>query len=208
MKSLKRWFGLVAIPVVLSGAMISSSEKPATPDLPNILWLVSEDNSPYLGCYGDHFATTPNLDQLAAEGILYTRAFANAPVCAPARFTIITGCYPTSCGTQHMRSTYPIPEQIKFFPQYLREIGYYCTNCAKEDYNTIKPEGVWDESSPRATYLNRKKGQPFFHVQNFGVSHESSLHRWMNDLRHNPDSVKLPPYHPDTQEIRHDWAQY
>ena len=203
-----KWVGFLVIPAVLFIAMIPVEEKSLAPGLPNILWLVSEDNSPFLGCYGDEFATTPNLDRLAAEGILYTHAFANAPVCAPARFTLITGCYPTSCGTQHMRSSYPIPEQIKFFPQYLREKGYYCTNCSKEDYNTIKPDGVWDESSRKATYLNRSKGQPFFHVQNFGVSHESSIHQWMDNLRHDPDSVKLPPYHPDTKETRHDWAQY
>ena len=177
-------------------------------ELPNIVWLVSEDNSPYLGCYGDEFATTPNLDKLASTSLIYTNAFANAPVCAPARFTLITGCYATSAGTQHMRSQYPIPDEIKFFPQYLREKGYYCTNNSKEDYNTIKPGEVWDESSKKATYLNRKEGQPFFHVQNFVVSHESSLHKKLENLSHQPEEVKLPPYHPDTPEIRYDWAQY
>ncbi|MCK5470977.1 MAG: sulfatase-like hydrolase/transferase, partial [Cyclobacteriaceae bacterium] len=117
---------------------------------PNLLWIVSEDNSPFFGCYGDEFATTPTFDKLASEGVLYENAFANAPVCAPARSTIITGMYPPSMGTQNMRSRYPTPESIKFFPQYLREAGYYCTNNAKEDYNMIKPEGVWDESSRKA----------------------------------------------------------
>lgn len=177
---------------------------------PNLLWIVSEDNSPFFGCYGDEFATTPTFDKLASEGVLYENAFANAPVCAPARSTIITGMYPPSMGTQNMRSRYPTPESIKFFPQYLREAGYYCTNNAKEDYNMIKPEGVWDESSRKAHYKNRKDGQPFFAIFNLGVSHESSIHKSIpNDsLRHNPAKVKLPPYHPDTPEMRHDWAQY
>ena len=188
----------------LFGCIADSENK----ELPNILWLVSEDNSPYLGCYGDDFAETPNLDNLASEGVLYTNAYANAPVCAPARFTIITSCFPTSMGTQHMRSKNPVPDNIKFFTQYLREKGYYCTNCAKEDYNTPKPDGAWDESGRQATYRNRAEGQPFFHVQNFGVSHESSIHKWIDSLKHNPDNVILPPYHPDTPEIRHDWAQY
>ncbi|MCK5206647.1 MAG: sulfatase-like hydrolase/transferase, partial [Cyclobacteriaceae bacterium] len=166
--------------------------------------------SPFFGCYGDEFATTPTFDKLASEGVLYENAFANAPVCAPARSTIITGMYPPSMGTQNMRSRYPTPESIKFFPQYLREAGYYCTNNAKEDYNMIKPEGVWDESSRKAHYKNRKDGQPFFAIFNLGVSHESSIHKSIpNDsLRHNPAKVKLPPYHPDTPEMRHDWAQY
>src|SRR6516225_3097193 len=57
---------------------------------PNILWIVSEDNDPFLGCYGDRNAHTPNLDRLASQGVLYLNAFANAPVCAPSRSTLIT----------------------------------------------------------------------------------------------------------------------
>ncbi|MDO5980278.1 sulfatase-like hydrolase/transferase [Flavivirga spongiicola] len=179
-------------------------------DRPNILWIVSEDNSPYLGCYGDANATTPNLDKLASEGILYTNAFANAPVCAAARSTIISGMYPTTMGTQNMRSKYNIPEFIKFFPEYLKKEGYYTTNNSKTDYNTSIPKGVWDESSTKAHYKNRKEEQPFFAIFNIGVSHESSLHKTKHDslLRHDPAKVKLPPYHPDTPEIRHDWAQF
>ena len=79
---------------------------------PNILWITSEDNSPMLGCYGDQFATTPNLDRFASEGILYENAFANAPVCAPTRFTIITGTYACSMGTHHMRSRYEVPASL------------------------------------------------------------------------------------------------
>lgn len=177
---------------------------------PNILWIVSEDNSPYLGCYGDALATTPNLDKLASEGIVYTNAFANAPVCAAARSTIITGMYPPTLGTQNMRSKYNMPDFAKFFPEYLKKAGYYTTNNSKTDYNTAIPEGAWDESSKTAHYKNRKEGQPFFAIFNIGVSHESSIHKTKakNELRHDPSKIKLPPYHPDTPEIRHDWAQF
>jgi len=184
----------------------------APDELPNILWLTSEDNSPLLGCYGDEFATTPNLDKLASEGFLYTHAYANAPVCAPARNTIITGVYPTSGGNQHMRSTYPKSDNIKTYPEFLREAGYYCTNNVKTDYNTesIDPDLIWDECSREAHYKNRGPDQPFFAVFNSMISHESSLHRRtpLQELRHNPEDVKLPPYHPDTPDLRHDWAQY
>lgn len=179
-------------------------------DKPNFLWIVSEDNGPFLGCYGDEFATTPALDKLASQGVVYENAFANAPVCAPARSTIISGMYPPSMGTQNMRSKYPIPDKIRFFPQYLREAGYYCTNNSKEDYNMPKPESVWDESSNKAHYKNRAEGQPFFAIFNIGVSHESSIHKSIpNDsLRHSPEEVSIPPYHPNTPEMQHDWAQY
>jgi N-sulfoglucosamine sulfohydrolase len=194
--------------ILLFGRCPAGKTDENTTERPNILWIVSEDNGPFLGCYGDELATTPTLDKLASEGILYENAFANAPVCAPARSTIISGMYPPSLGTENMRSRYPIPKQINFFPQYLREAGYYCTNNAKEDYNMPKPDGAWDESSRQAHYKNRAEGQPFFAVFNFNKSHESSIHKSSDSLRHDPGRVKLPPYHPDTPEMRHDWAQY
>lgn len=202
------FFSIILIFFTVSCTQNSSDSN--TVDPPNILWIVSEDNGPFIGCYGDPLATTPNIDKLATEGVLYENAFANAPVCAPARSTIITGMYPPSMGTENMRSVYPIPESIKFFPQYLREAGYYCTNNSKEDYNMPKPEGVWDESSNKAHYKNRGEGQPFFAIFNIGISHESCLHKSIpnEELRHDQAKVSLPPYHPDTPEMRHDWAQY
>ncbi|WP_031526974.1 sulfatase family protein [Dyadobacter crusticola] len=179
-------------------------------DRPNILWIVSEDNSPFLGAYGDQYATTPNLDRFAMRGVLYKNAFATAPVCAPSRSTLITGMHPPSMGTEHMRSTYPVPEFVRFFPRYLREAGYYTTNNAKKDYNTIDQTEAWDESSGKATYKNRKPGQPFFAVFNLNVSHESSIHtpEPTEKLKHDPEKAPLPPYHPKTAEMKHDWAQY
>ena len=184
--------------------------KPAELPKPNILWIVSEDNSPFLGAYGDTFATTPNLDKLASKGIIYQNAFAPAPVCAPTRSSIITGVFANSLGTHQMRSYYPIPDSFPFYPTLLREAGYYCTNQSKTDYNTVNRENVWDESSKKAHYKNRKEGQPFFHIYNFTISHESSVHKSIpNDkLRHNPKKVPIPPYHPRTPEMEHDWAQY
>lgn len=179
--------------------------------LPNILWLVSEDNSPWLGCYGDELATSPNIDRLAREGFLYTHAYSNAPVCAPSRNTIITGVYASSSGNENMRSYYPKSDIIRLYPSYLKGIGYYCTNNDKKDYNinNDNPE-VWDESSKQAHYKNRKPGQPFFAVFNSGITHESCLHRPDTEqlLGHDPDAVKLAPYHPDTREIRRDYARF
>src|SRR5213592_3008835 len=111
-------------------------------DRPNILWISSEDHGPHMGCYGDAFATTPNVDKLAARGMIYTHAWSCAPVCAPARTTIISGMYPPSTGAEHMRSMVPYPAGKKMLPQLLREAGYYCSNNAKEDYNLEKPGRV------------------------------------------------------------------
>ncbi|MBN1481042.1 sulfatase [candidate division KSB1 bacterium] len=178
---------------------------------PNILWITSEDNSPFFGCYGDAFATTPNFDKLAKESVLYENAFATTPVCAPSRNTLITGLYANSLGNEHMRSRYPIPDFIQKYPVYLHQAGYYCTNNAKTDYNYLgEDKDGWDESSRHAYYINRAEGQPFFAILNLGVSHESSVHESIpsSELRHRPREVPIPPYHPDTPDVRHDWAQY
>ncbi len=117
---------------------------------PNILWITCEDISPHLGCYGDEFATTPHLDALARQGVRYTGAYATASVCSPSRSCLITGVYPISLGTQHLRSKIPLPEAVKCFPEYLRGAGYYCTNNVKEDYQFVTPPETWDESSRKA----------------------------------------------------------
>lgn len=179
-------------------------------DRPNILWITSEDNGPHLGCYGDPNAVTPNLDALAASGLRYTRAWSNAPVCAPARTTVISGIYPPSSGSEHMRSQTNLPASMKLFPAYLREAGYYCTNNSKEDYNLVKGDDVWDESSGKAHWKNRAEGQPFFAVFNETISHESQIRNEIDDKDriHDPAKMRVPAYHPDTPEVRKDWAQY
>jgi arylsulfatase A-like enzyme len=175
---------------------------------PNIVWIVSEDHGPHLGCYGDDYATTPHVDALAARGVRYAHVWSCAPVCAPARTTLISGMYACSTGAEHMRSMVPYPRGMRMFPQLLRDAGYYCTNNAKEDYNLTQPGQVWDASSRSAHWRERPAGQPFFAVFNSEKSHESQIRRRPHTLVHDPARVRVPAYHPDTPEVRHDWAQY
>lgn len=175
---------------------------------PNILWITAEDIGPHLHACGDPYSVTPNLDGLCARGAIYMNAWSNAPVCAPARTTIISGMYPPSLGAEHMRSMTLLPPGMKMFPAYLRQAGYYCTNHSKEDYNLEKPEGTWNESSTTAHYRKRGTGQPFFAVFNHMITHESQIRRRPHTLIHDPARVRVPAYHPDTPEVRHDWAQY
>ena len=177
MKKTIRLLALLFIPVAASQAA----------DLPNILWLTSEDNGPHLGCYGDEYATTPSLDALAAKGMIYTRAISNAPVCAPARTTIISGMYPPSTGSEHMRSMTSLPAGYKMYPAYLRELGYYCTNSSKEDYNLRKEGEVWNAGGRQAHWKNRPdKKQPFFAIFNFTVCHESQIRKRPHTQVHDP----------------------
>lgn len=175
---------------------------------PNILWITSEDNGPHLGCYGYEQARTPNLDALAERGIRFENAWSNAPVCAPARTTLITGCYASSLGAQHMRSRVLLPEGYSLFPQLLRQAGYYCSNRSKTDYNLLGYSQVWDQSNKQAHWRGRKPGQPFFAVFNFTTTHESSTRRRPHDVVQDPATVQLPGWLPDLPEVREGWAQY
>lgn len=181
-------------------------------DPPNIVWITAEDIGPGLGCYGDESAITPNLDQLAEEGIVYEKAYANAPICAPARSSLITGLYPTSMGTQHLRSRIPLPDEIKTIPEYLQKAGYYCTNNYKTDYN-FDASGRWDDHSKEAHWRNGPEGKPFFSVFNFFTTHEGPTNSSNStiletlEFRHDPDDMKLPPYFPNTGEFRKIWAR-
>jgi uncharacterized sulfatase len=185
---------------------------------PNILWLSAEDLSPDLGCYGDTYATTPNIDALARRAIRFDKAYSHAGVCAPSRSGIITGMYPTTIGTQHMRCSGIPPAGVKCFPEYLRASGYYCTNNSKTDYQFESPVSAWDENSKNAHWKNRPNSAPFFSVFNFLTTHEGQVRsrdperlaqiEALGELRHDPAGVTLPPYHADTPATRKDWAQY
>lgn len=186
----------------------------AEAERPNILWLTSEDNGAYLGSYGDPLAHTPTLDKLAREGVLYERCFAQ-PVCAPARFTLITGLYAATAGpAQHMRAQGKIPTGLRGFPALLREAGYYTSNMVKTDYNApISAREAWNQSSKTAHWRQRPvPGQPFFSVFNHTVTHESCLFPVkelpLDFAPMDPARVRIPPYQPDTPEIRADWARY
>jgi uncharacterized sulfatase len=198
----------VVLALPLAVLCCSCSAAAETDGRPNVLWITSEDNGPHLGAYGDRFADTPNLDRLAAKGMVYLNAWSTAPVCAPARTTIISGVYPTCTGSEHMRSMTRLPEGMKMYPQYLRQSGYYCTNNSKEDYNLRKPGKVWDDSSGKGHWRNRQPGQPFFAIFNFTESHESQIRQRPHTPVHDPAKVRVPAYHPDTPEVRRDWAQY
>lgn len=174
---------------------------------PNILWLTSEDNGPHLGCYGDPIARTPHLDGLARKGLTYLNAWSTAPVCAPARTTIISGLFPPATGSEHMRSQTRLPAGFQMYPTHLREAGYFCTNRTKEDYNLEKPQRIWEKAKH---WKERAEGQPFFAIFNFTISHESRIRNWPSGkkLVTDPAKVRVPAYHPDTPEVRRDWAQY
>jgi len=187
---------------------------------PNILWITIEDISPHLGCYGDKYAYTPTLDKLAGEGVLFSNAYASASVCTPARSSIITGMYASSLGTQHLRNKTPLSKNIRCFTEYLREDGYHCSNFNKTDYNFDTPTGAWDVNG-KITFDSLVNGhlkkipgnRPFFSVFNIFNTHQSQTRYDAEELdkrnaflpleaQHNPDLVPVPPYYPNTPQVR------
>ena len=203
------------ISIIVGILLFFSACNPKDQSYPNIVWLTTEDNSPqYMKLYNGDGVAMPAIEKLAKDGIVYDNAFSNAPVCSVARSTLITGCYAPRIFTQFHRRTrhVPLPEGVMPFPYYLKKAGYYTTNNSKEDYNFLLPEGVWDESSKKATYKNRKQGQPFFHVQNYTITHESNLHFDQNKIDNTPDQVleniKVFPYHPDTKTFRYSYHHF
>lgn len=191
-------------------------------DRPHVLWISLEDTSPRFGCYGDETARTPNIDRLAAQGCLFPRAFSVAGVCAPSRSAIITGMYPTSIGTHHMRTTHLVdperplpysacpPPHVKCFTEYLRAVGYWCTNNEKTDYQFAPPLTAWDELGGDAHWRHRPPGARLFAVFNPTMTHESGM--WpqaqQGPPRTDPGRVELPPYLPDTRPCREALARH
>lgn len=188
------------------------------PQRPNIVWIVSEDASPHIGCYGETTIETPRLDQLAAEGVKFTRAFVTCPVCSPSRSAMISGMYQTTLGAHNHRSqrtgnrgegvpamadSYALPDSIRLVPQLFSEAGYFVTNGgkAKTDYNFTTPDDLYDGKD----WTQRAAGQPFFAQfqlrggKNRGAKVDNPV---------DPADVNLPPYYPDHPVLRADWARY
>ena len=183
---------------------------------PNILWLTFEDTSAYeFGCYGNNEVHTPNTDSLAACGIQFMNAWSVAPQSSAARSSLITGCYATTYGMDVHPVAYDTPADI-FFPQKLREAGYYCTNNNKTHYNSTTDNKIcWDECDNRASYnsIKRQKDQPFFAVFNTVTSHMGRIRTFHTDGRRDytqegiyPALLSLPSYVPDLPEMRSDYA--
>ncbi|MBF0196311.1 MAG: sulfatase-like hydrolase/transferase [Planctomycetes bacterium] len=179
-------------------------------DKPNILWLTCEDNNiTYLGCYGNEHAVTPNIDKLAKKGFRYTHAYSNGAVCSASRSTWILGMMSMSTGLLQHRSKKVVPESLTLYPRVLQDAGYYTANKGKMDYNIENyDKNTWGEGGKKKlVWDNLKENQPFFQVLNLNESHESKAMS-IKYSTHDPANVKLPPYHPDIEGIRANYAYY
>ncbi len=183
-------------------------------DRPNILWIISEDTSPDLSCYGHPIVKTPNLDQLAREGTLFTQTFASCPVCSPARSALMTGMYQTSITAHQHRTRNKIflKEPFKVLTEYFRQAGYFTANVTtpapgvpgtgKTDWNFLVNGDPYDGTD----WNQRKNSQPFFAMINLRLTHRPFERDEENPI--NSEDVSLPPMYPNSPLSRRDWADY
>lgn len=188
---------------------------------PNIVWLIAEDMSPHFGCYGEKTIATPNVDKLAANGLLFERAFVTGPICSPSRSAMITGMYQTTIGAHHHRSgvgseKIHLPDGVEIVPQLFQRAGYHTSNSGfypaarkgKTDYNFEYDPNSYDGID----WSTRKAGQPFFaQIQLFGgkirdVPNQLAEARKLLGSATSTEHLALPPYYPRTQGILDDWA--
>ncbi|MDN5213436.1 sulfatase [Fulvivirgaceae bacterium BMA12] len=179
---------------------------------PNIVWIIAEDLSPDLACYGNRLVKTPAIDALAKQGTRYTNAFATAPVCSPSRTALVTGYYQDALGAHHMR--YPdhlkpdLPDSIFPIQVLLEKHGYQTANIRSYPGNG-KTDWLfrYDADSYQHQHwdsLNNEK--PFFARICLGLTHRGFSRDTINPVA--PDVIKLPPYYPDHSVARKDWALY
>jgi N-sulfoglucosamine sulfohydrolase len=198
---------------------------------PNILWIVGENLKLDLGCYGARNVSTPHLDALAAGGVRYTRVFSTSPVCAPSRSAFMTGMYQTTTDMHHMRShrddDYRLPPGVRPVTHHLNDAGYFTANIktigdrvvgtGKLDLNFVNEGPVYDS----ADWSALKSHQPFFAQINtpeieYDIYDRQTVNKpravWVGEQEHpqiaTPDNVKPPPYYPDHEITRQEWARY
>ncbi len=193
----------IALPVAASCSCTAEELRP------NIVCIVSEDNAKeYMSLFCEGMgAKSPAIEALAAEGVLFENCYSNAPVSSAARSTLISGCYGPRMASHLHRGELMVDmaDGMRMFPAYLRDAGYYTVNNAKEDYNIIKGDDVWDESSRAGSWRKRAEGQPFYYVHNLADTHEGQMIKSLEAMKEEVgdympvNGVHNQPNFPDTE---------
>lgn len=179
---------------------------------PNVVWIVSDDLGPELGCFGYPGVSTPNLDRLAAEGTMFTKAFSTAPVCSASRTAFQTGLYQTTIGGHHhdTRDKKPLPDFATTVTDEMRKAGYFVSNgrgqkeaekrLAKSHFNWVYDKRTFFDGHD---WTQCAEGQPFFAQVQFKEAHRI----FVNREKEYPDSP-IPPYYPEHPLTTADWGNY
>lgn len=196
---------LIFLALILCGSLNAAATERVTGEQPNVLWITIEDWSPDLSCYGTKGISTPHVDKLASEGIRYETAFTTSPVCSTSRSAMMTGFHQNYIGAHQHRTDdkKPLPYGIRPIPHLFADAGYFtCLMSWKIDCNFLP--NAHGKLFMGKDWSERKEGQPFFARITFGGTHRA----WDRDPVHpiDPKDVEIPPYYPDTEFVRRDWA--
>ena len=199
-------------------AMSIFSVAGAKEERPNILWIFQEDTSPWIGCYGNQANrdATPNIDQMAAAGIRFSRAFVPFPVCSSCRSSMMLGANAIRFGAHEHRSrrgskkTY-LPPGMKTIAELMREAGYFTFNVGKTDYNFAEVDGgiysTISKQNNKTPWRQRSDGQPFFgQIQLKGG--KTNTTRTPPSEKTDPATVTVPADYPQDQMYRELVAQH
>ncbi len=182
----------------------------ATPRPPNIVFLLSDDHSvPDLGCYGNPHVRTPHLDRLAAEGMRFNHCYVASPQCSPNRSALFSGCTPHTIGTSRLHA--PMPPWETTVIDLLKRQGYYTAAFRKHHQGAHfqnRLDFYGDAATPFQAFTDSlPAGAPFF--LQFGSTDPHRPYRpGAVNPPHHPDNVLVPPYLPDTPQVRADLALY
>jgi len=215
---MKRLFFITILAIVFNSVQAQKQ--------PNIIWLMAEDMSTDLECYGMPDVKTPHLNKMAKKGVLFNNAFVTNPICSPSRSSMMVGAHQLKTNSQHHRSNRnePLDEQFLPFTKLLRDAGYTCVLGHEKVYMygqkidvNFKSEaiGPWDGKEHFGLFDKKntfsKEDEPFFAQIQLKVTHRGP---WWTEIRENSthpidtETLILPPYMADHPGIRLDWAKY
>ncbi|MEE9460902.1 MAG: sulfatase-like hydrolase/transferase [Bacteroidales bacterium] len=213
---MKNVYGLLLIFLTffMIGCKPGAQEKKARP---NVLWIVIEDASCHISCYGETAIETPHIDALAGDGVRFEKAFTTAAVCSPVRSALVLGMYQTTAGAHNHRSqvkegkgggnvdyyeSFALPPELPLASRLFEQAGYYTSNeklngeTGKTDYNFVA-ENAYSGTSWKAC----PEGSPFFS--------QIQLHGGKNRNRvAETEDFSLPPYYFEDEIMRKDWKEY
>ncbi len=227
MADLKVKISIGTASVLLTTAACINQHSEKSEEKPNILWIFLEDTSPFLKCYGNSTVSTPNIDRLVENGVVFSNAYMHAPVSSACRSGLITGTMATTFGLHNHHSSRTeesainLPSYVKTIPELFKSHGYFTFNNGKDDYNFMYSREhlysqnyfehpIYGKSGERLSLDSLKNKQPFFgQIQLYGGK-EIFSNKFKERVKHpvNRDNIVLPPYLPYNDVIIEEYANH
>jgi len=206
----------IVLLLLLLGSPLFAAGEPASSETsrrPNIVFLLADDwGWPHASCLGDPVVKTPTFDRIVREGVMFRNAHSASPSCSPSRAAILTGQWPWRLDQGASLLTF-LPTRFAVYPDLLENAGYYVGATGK-GYAPGKSTG-WKHNPAGANYKDfetflakRPKGAPFCYW--FGSHHPHRPYQVGCGIKSGMDPAKVivPPYLPDSPEVRSDICDY